>query len=65
VVVSFDEGVFVVVEFSVRDGVPRAGDETHVEMQIVEGKQPQSEHFTGAKQVANVGSGESGDMRVG
>ena len=34
-------------------------------MQIVEGKQPQSEHFPGAEQVANVGSGESSDMRVG
>jgi hypothetical protein len=64
VVVSFDEGVFVVVKFSVRDGVSRVGDETHVEMQIVEGKQPQSEHFTSTEQVANVGSGKSCDVRV-
>ncbi len=34
-------------------------------MQIVEGKQPQSEDFARSEQVSDIGSGESGDVRVG
>ena len=47
------------------DRIPRPGDEAQVEMQIVEGKQPQSEDFPRPEQVAEVGAGKSGDMRVG
>ena len=43
---------------------PRAADEAEVEMQIVEGKQPQSEDFPGPEEVADVGAGEAGDVRV-
>jgi hypothetical protein len=33
-------------------------------MQIVEGKQPQTEDFTGAEKVPEIGTGKSGDVRV-
>ena len=33
-------------------------------MQIMEGKQPQSEDFTGFEEVSEVGAGESGHMGV-
>ena len=41
------------------DGVPRPGGEGQVEMQIVEGKQPQTEDFPGPEKVPQIGPGEA------
>ena len=60
--VSSDEGFLVGIESSRRDGLSGPRDEAQVEMQIVEGKQPQTEDFTGFEEVSEVGSGESGHM---
>ena len=62
--VALNEGGFERLEGSGGDGIACISNEAEEEMQIMERKQPQSENFAGAEQVAEVGAGKSGDVGV-
>ena len=56
--VTLAEGGLEIAEGASFDGLPCAAHEAQVEIKIVEGKQPQSQHFSGFEEVAEVGAGE-------
>ena len=47
------------------DGAPCAGQEGQIEMQIMQGNQPQTEDFMGLEEVADVGAGEAAAEGMG
>src|SRR6478752_643571 len=47
------------------DGAPSASQEGQIEMQIMQGNQPQTEDFPGLEQVADVSASEAAAQRMG